>query len=74
MKRTVKKGYADNRSENYDLLERLQILAENRLNGIDSTINGSLYSADATPDSKQKQFDRNYEKSNLGDSYFNEFD
>jgi|GEM_PF-4583579 len=67
------KGTFD-RSENYDLLERLQILAENRLNETNSAINGSLYSADATPKSKQKQFDRNDEKSNLRDSYFNEFD
>lgn len=75
MKISFEKSYEDNRSENYDLLERLQILAENRLNERNSAINDeSLYSADATPESKQTQFDRNEEENNLRYSYFNEFD
>ena len=75
MKSTFKKSFEDDRSENYDLLERLQILAENRLNERNSAINDEgLYSADATPESKQMQFDRNDEKNNSIDSYFNEFD
>ncbi len=62
MKISFKKNSVKDISENYDLLERLKILAEDKNNKRNRAINSvSLYSADATPYSKQKQFDRNEE-------------
>ncbi len=61
-------------SQEYDLLERLQILARDKINAEGSAVNdGSLYSADATPESKERQFYVN-EVNDLKDRYMSEFD
>ncbi|MCL2321983.1 MAG: hypothetical protein FWC47_07755 [Oscillospiraceae bacterium] len=73
MKVSFKKDFTGKSTDNNDLLERLQALAEDRLNERNGAISNSLYSADVTPESKKRQFDRNEEMNTLRDSS-SEFD